>query len=61
MKLRLGMNTILRVEKVQWWENTGCIINCKSSIFEPASAVKFLTSFLASFLRFPKDIANLAR
>ena len=48
MKLRLGMNTILRVEKVQWWENTGCIINCKSSIFEPASAPELVTCICAS-------------
>ena len=45
-------------EKGQWWENIGCIVNCKSSI-EPTSAVKSLTSFLTSFSRCHKDIVNL--
>ena len=33
MKKRLGMDSIWREEKGQWWEDIGCIINCKSSIW----------------------------
>ena len=32
MKKRLGMDSMLREETGQWWENIGCIINCKRSI-----------------------------
>ena len=32
IKKRLDMDSILREEKIQWWENIGCIIYCKSSI-----------------------------
>ena len=44
----LGMDSILREEKDQCSENIGCII--VRAVFEPASTVKFLTSFLTSFL-----------
>ena len=60
MKKRLGIDSILREEKGQWWGNTECIINCKAA-FEPASAVKSLNSFLTSFVRCHRDIANLPR
>ena len=53
------MDSISKEEKVQWWENIECIINCKTS-FEPGRAVRSLPSFLSSFLRCHKDIANLA-
>ena len=32
MKKKLGIDSILSMEKGQWWENIGCIINFKSSI-----------------------------
>ena len=48
MKKKFGMDSILREEKTQWWENIGCIMYCESSIC--------LTSFLTSFLRCYKDI-----
>ena len=32
MKKMLGMDSILREKKGQWWENKDCIIYCKSSI-----------------------------
>ena len=50
MKNMLGIDSILSEENGQWWENIGCIINCKS-----------LTLFLTSFLRCLKDVANLPR
>ena len=59
MQKSLGMDSISKEEKVQWWENIECIINCKTS-FEPGRAIKSLPSFLSSFLRCHKDIANLA-
>ena len=49
----LGMDSILREEKDQCSENIGHII--VRAAFEPASTVKFLTSFLTSFL----DVENL--
>ena len=44
------MDSILRKEKGEWWENIGRIIHCRV-VFEPVSPVKYLTSFLTSFLR----------
>ena len=35
MKKRLVMDSILQQEKVQWWQNIGCIIR---AVFEPARA-----------------------
>ena len=32
MKKRLGVDSILRKGKDQWWKNIGCIINRKSNI-----------------------------
>lgn len=32
IKKRLDMDSILRKERSQWWENVGCLINCMSSI-----------------------------
>ena len=49
----MGMGSILQEEKGQWWGNTGCIINCKSSIWAGQ------TLFLTSFLRCHQNIANL--
>ena len=49
-KKRLGMDSILRKEKGEWWENIGRIIHCRV-VFESVSPVKYLTSFLTSFLR----------
>ena len=58
MKKRLRMDSKLRGVKGQWWENIGCIIT-KRALFETVNAVKSLKSFLTSFLRCQKDIANL--
>ena len=32
MKKKLGMDFILREKKSKWWEDIGCITNCKLSI-----------------------------
>ena len=60
LKKRLGMDSILRDKKDQWWENIGCIIIVRV-VFEPASAVKSLTSFLISVLRCHANFENLPR
>ena len=54
------MDSILRDKKDQWWENIGRIIIVRV-VFEPASAVKSLTSFLISILRCHANFENLPR
>ena len=67
MEKRLGTESILREEKSQWWENTECIINCKSSIWISQSSEVQLYSWLLSeeatiiLQIYPGDLACLIK
>ena len=53
MKKRLGIDSILNKEKGQWWRTLD-VYKIVRAVIEPASAVKSLTSFSTSFLRYCK-------
>ena len=57
MKKWLGIDSILNKEKGQWWRTLD-VYKIVRAVIEPASAVKSLTSFSTSFLRYCKDIAK---